>query len=83
MLVDLSLYIGICTLTGTLFKGMQTRTVENYWPKQSLTLEWLCNSSLSASSLYHKLFCINLERFLTGVGGISFILLTVLSGCCL
>lgn len=81
MLVDLSHCIGICTLNWNPFKGLQTRTDESYWPKQSLALKWLCNSSLSASSLYRKLFCINLERFLTGVGGISFILLAVLSAC--
>lgn len=34
LLINLNLHVGICTLTGTLFKGLQTKTNESHWPKQ-------------------------------------------------
>lgn len=71
------------TLAGTLLKVCKPQLMKATDLSSDLPLKWLCNSTLSASSLYHELFCINLERFLAGVGGISFILLTVLSACCL
>lgn len=83
MLVDLSISVGICTLTGTILRVCELELMKATGLSSHLPLKWLCNSSLSASSLYHELFCINLERFLTGVGGVSFILLAVLSACCL
>lgn len=52
LLINLNLHVGICTLTGTLFKGLQTKTIglNSY-----LLLMQLCNSSLSASFLYQEI----------------------------